>query len=1090
MRRHIAAVIVSSMLALTFPIITADPVLAAPAGDTFNSPALNDVLWDEAGNSLGGAIFQYTGAQAALSVPAGPVSYQPWTSGNRAPTLRQFVADEDFDIVSVFGTTPSKRFQLQGIVIADSGGTFLRFDVHSDGSAVRAFAADPLVSENHLINVQVPSNSHAGYLRVIRTGDTWEYLTSANGTDWTSHGTFVRTMTVSQLGPFVGNAVSGGQAPAYSGLIDYFGPLPVPGNALGPADDNTTPDFDEIDIVRAPNFISVNWTGDEPVTATGSLNGGNTQNAPDAFPQQSLHFTGLAPGNTYNLLFQITDLNGKTAVYNAPVATLGGGGGAGPIIDVWHGEGNAFGDLGTTQHYVNILGNASDPDGVSAMTYAVNPPLGSNIFAGLGPNGRRLAANGDFNIDVPRDDLNIGSNSVVITAFDSIGNSSTRVVNFTFSEGTVWPHAYGIDWSTVTDLEDHVDIVDGKWIATPDGLRTAEVGYDRIATFGDIGWADYEAVVPFTVHSIRNVDPNSPSAAPAIGLILRWNGHNNSVTPGSQPLQGYLPEVGSPTPFGAIAFWRDRADAAPELSMLDHRATEVDDAPLELKVDTMYYMRARVDGNRYRVKMWEATEAADKGEPANWTVDFTAGTTDRQPPGGSIGLVAHEVDATFGDLYVTPWGPNKVTTPSFDPEPGQVDAGDAIDVNGSGASDASLHYTTDGSAPTPLSPTAEFGIPIIESGTTVRAVEYRFGMLPSDVASATYTINEAPVVDAGPDAAIAAPDTHELVGSVSDDGLGQGALTSTWAKVSGPGNALFANPSSAMTSVSFTAPGIYVLSLTGNDGSITRTDEITIKVRRDGYWLADAAGRVIALGSVSLYGDLSVSAPTAPVASMAALPTQDGYWIAGEDGLVRAYGSAEDLGDVSHLTLAGPIVDMAAGPFGDGYYLLGRDGGVFSFGNAPFLGSTGGLALDKPVRAMGITPTGLGYWFAAEDGGMFSFGDAEFFGSVPGVLPPGVGVDQPIVGMAPTPSGRGYWLVAADGGLFAFGDAQFFGSIPGVLPLGTTLAAPVVGMVATSSGNGYWLVAADGGVFAFGDAPFLGSIGGGTLPTPVVALAS
>jgi hypothetical protein len=1079
--------LVFALLAVTFPLLTASPAAAAPIGDDFNAPTLNAALWDEAGNTLGGAIFQYTGAQAALSVPSGTNSYQPWTSGNRAPTLRQSVADEDLDVVAAFGTIPSQKFQMQGIIIADGAGKFLRFDVHFDGAAMRAFAADPLVSTAALINVQLPNDSHAGFIRVTRTGNLFELLTSPNGSAWTSHGSFLRPMAVTELGPFVGNAKpNAGPAPEYSGLIDYFGPLPIPGNALGPADDNTVPDFDDLDITRAPNFISLDWSGDEPVTATATINGGQTQNSAQPFPMHDLHFTGLAPGTTYTVKMTITDLNGKVAVFTAPVATLGGGGGAGPTIDVWHGDGNTFGDLGTAQRWVNITGNVADPDGITALTYAVNG--GAAKLAGLGQNQRRLVDPGDFNIDVEREDLIVGANRIVLTAFDKLGNASTRTVTFNLATGTRWPSAYGIDWSQVDSLEDHLDVVDGHWKVTPDGLRTAQVGYDRIVAFGDAGWADYEVLVPVTVHSIRTTQPGSPSGAPGVGVFLRWNGHNNTVTPGSQPSQGFLPEVGSTTPFGVLGFWRDRG-AASEISVLNHRAAEVDDQPFSLKLDTAYYIRARVLGNTYSLKFWEATDAPDKGEPSAWTTKFTAGTTDRQPKGGSIGLVAHELDATFGDVIVTPWGPGKVVAPTFDPKAGQIDAGDAVDVIGTGKVDGQVHYTVDGSDPTPLSPTAEFGIPITESGTIVKAIEYRFGKRPSNVASATYTINEAPIVDAGPDGTVAAPDAFALLGAVTDDGIGNGALTTTWSKVSGPGTVTFEDAASTRTTVTFSSPGSYVLSLTGNDGSVARSDEITVFVRRDGYWLADASGQVFAFGTVQLFGDLSATSLSAPVSAMAARPTQDGYWITAANGLVQAYGNATQYGDVSDLTLNGPVVDIAATPLGDGYYLLGLDGGVFSFGNAPFFGSTGGLALDEPVQSMALTPSGNGYWFAAADGGMFAFGDAEFLGSVPGVLPAGVGVDKPIVGMAATPSGRGYWLVAADGGLFAFGDAGFYGSIPGVLPVGAKLDAPIVGMVATASGKGYWLVGADGGVFAFGDAPFVGS-NGGVGGAAVVALAS
>lgn len=870
MRARILGITVFALIAFGLPLVAPASVRAAPTGDDFNSPTLDSAVWDEAGNTFGGAFFQYTGAQAALSVPSGSLSYQPWTSGNNAPTLRQSVANEDFDLVTVFATAPSRKFQLQGLVVADATSKFLRFDVHWDGSAMRAFAADPLVSSNSLINTPVPNSSHSSYLRVKRTGDTWDFMTSPNGTDWTSHGTFVRAMTVTELGPFVGNAKpAGGSAPAYSGLIDYFGPLPIPPGATGPSNDATPPDFDNFTIIEGPISINLEWSGNEPVNATATLNGSATQSPPSAFPVHSIEFAGLSPGTTYALKVVLTDLNGNASVFNSSVTTLGGGAAAGPIIDVWHGEDKAFGELGTSQRWVNIVGRLSDPDGVAerGLTYALNG--GVTKAAGLGPNERRLVVANDFNIDIERSALLLGENTVLLTAIDSLGNTSSRVAKFTFTGGNVWPFAYGIDWSSVVDLQDHVDVVDGRWQVTAAGLRTSELGYDRIVSLGDTSWKDYEVRVPVTVHSIAAVDPNSPSVGPGIGLLLRWNGHNNTITPGSQPQQGFKPEAGSPTPFGALAFWNDPASAAPRLSMRNHRADEVAFSSFTLQAGTTYIMRAQVEVNTYRFKMWKASDP----EPTGWMVQYTQGTKDRQPATGAVALLAHEVDATFGDVILTPWGTKKVARPTFSPKSGVLDSGDAVTVNG--RDDAVIHYTTDGSDPSPLSPLAEFGIPITETGT-IRAIQYRLGKRPSSIASATYFVNAAPVVSAGPDATINADKSYPLSGSATDDGLGSGPFLTQWTKVSGPGVVTFADSGAPATLVSFSIPGTYVLSLEADDGTIVRSDEVTIIVRLPGYWIVDTSGEVFGFGSVPLYGDLKATGLDSPVAAMAASPSQLG----------------------------------------------------------------------------------------------------------------------------------------------------------------------------------------------------------------------
>ena len=70
-----------------------------------------------------------------------------------------------------------------------------------------------------------------------------------------------------------------------------------------------------------------------------------------------------------------------------------------------------------------------------------------------------------------------------------------------------------------------------------------------------------------------------------------------------------------------------------------------------------------------------------------------------------------------------------------------------------------------------------------------------------------------------------------LNGSVTDDGLpADGTLTSTWSKVSGPGTVTFADPSSASTTATFSAEGVYELQLTGSDSALSAADKVTVTV--------------------------------------------------------------------------------------------------------------------------------------------------------------------------------------------------------------------------------------------------------------------
>jgi hypothetical protein len=91
--------------------------------------------------------------------------------------------------------------------------------------------------------------------------------------------------------------------------------------------------------------------------------------------------------------------------------------------------------------------------------------------------------------------------------------------------------------------------------------------------------------------------------------------------------------------------------------------------------------------------------------------------------------------------------------------------------------------------------------------------------------------NAPPTVDAGADATITLPASVSLDGTVTDDGLPSPPnLTTTWSKVSGPGDVTFASASSVDTTASFSAAGIYVLRLTASDTQLSSSDDVTIQV--------------------------------------------------------------------------------------------------------------------------------------------------------------------------------------------------------------------------------------------------------------------
>jgi len=83
----------------------------------------------------------------------------------------------------------------------------------------------------------------------------------------------------------------------------------------------------------------------------------------------------------------------------------------------------------------------------------------------------------------------------------------------------------------------------------------------------------------------------------------------------------------------------------------------------------------------------------------------------------------------------------------------------------------------------------------------------------------------APYVSAGPVPVVTTGIASALSGNLSSEA---GAATATWTKVSGPGAAVFGDPSSSATTVTIDQPGTYVLRLTATNSFAQAFDEISV----------------------------------------------------------------------------------------------------------------------------------------------------------------------------------------------------------------------------------------------------------------------
>jgi len=645
----------SAMMVLSSLLLWSCPALAeGPVSDDFSAANLNTDLWSLV-DPLSDSGLAISGGELFISV-AGGTSHDVWKSGNDAPRVMQPAPNSDFEVEAKFSSVPAERYQLQGIIVEQDNGNFLRFDVYSDGGGLTLFAASftngsPSVRHSQSIAL----TSGLVFLRVSRVGDTWTLSFSDDGISWATATSFSHPLSVTNIGPFAGNA--GSSSPSFTAVIDYFfntaSPISPEDGSLGGEDTSAPLLLNPSVTAISDTEVALSWRTDEPTD--GRVDYGLTSNYelgsvadPSLMTSHSYVIDGLTPGNTYQFRLASTDAAGNTAEsdnFSVMMTPL-------PVIDVWYGPNQTFGAIGQPQWAVNILGNVSDPDGISSLSYSLNGQPAQPLR--IGPDNKRLQLPGDFNVEIDFSDLNVGSNTVLISATDGVGLTGEQTVTVNYDGSNIWPDAYSVDWSSAAKIESVAQVVDGKWALTADGVRPLELGYDRLIAIGDVTWDDYEVTVPVTVHGL---DPACSvqwcaGGGPLVGVLMRWPGHSYW---GSVPNHGWYP-MGAFAAFNwrssPVGLWMYRGSDG-TVAVKDSSAT------LELGVPHTFKLRAEtVSGlHRYSAKLWPQSEP----EPIDWDVSIDEPLSATSE--GSMLLAAHHADVTFGDVTVTPLVSTPDTTP-------------------------------------------------------------------------------------------------------------------------------------------------------------------------------------------------------------------------------------------------------------------------------------------------------------------------------------------------------------------------------------------------------------------------------------------
>ena len=402
---------------------------------------------------------------------------------------------------------------------------------------------------------------------------------------------------------------------------------------------------------------------------------------------------------------------------------------SGPIINVWYGSPQRFGQEGIPQRRVNILGNISTsnpPLSPPSCTYSLNG--GSDVTYSVGPDSRRLARSGDFNIDIPVEDLSPGNNTLTIHATDNMGSSTSTSMTIVWTPGKVWPSMYSVNWSNGTTLSDSVQVSDGLWAVDAGWVRTTQPGYDRIIAIGDSSWTDYEVQTQIYVSSVDASDTayDGTNGGPAVGFLMRWNGHTDqpAFTPAiTQPLSGYLP-------YGAIGWYHFRnhnpINQPDQWELMGNNLNIFSfDQSTPLTVGSIFNLKMRVKTSggqgSYSFKAWENGSS----EPSTWMLTGSGAPSD--PSHGSVLLLSHLVDVSFGDVRTSPLGP--LTAPSL------LSPANASNGVFGGSLLVWDKVTNAGSYDVQVSTSSSFSSGMLVDATGIRGTSY---VLPTMPSSTTY----------------------------------------------------------------------------------------------------------------------------------------------------------------------------------------------------------------------------------------------------------------------------------------------------------------------------------------------------------------
>jgi len=339
---------------LNFTTLGDSPIIS----DDFNASTLNTTLWTKF-DPKNDATFEIVGTGTSdawlnITVPAG-ISHDVWTNNNNAPRIMQAAKNTDFEIEVKFESQLTSQYQMQGVIIQQDDSNYLRFDFIRDATDTKVFAASITGgAATKKSDVIISPADNPLYLKVKRQADQWTQFYSFDGTIWIEATNFNHPLTVTSVGPFVGNQgyPDSSNSPAFTGLIDYFFNSSSP---IIPEDggDNEPPTVtgNEPTGTNVPVTMQINVTFSEAMNQTSAESAFNTS------PETTGSFTWNGNIMTYT---PDSDLTSDTT-YTVTIST---------------GAKDLVGNNMQTEHTWQFTTEVSDNE---PPTVTGNEPTGTNV---------------------------------------------------------------------------------------------------------------------------------------------------------------------------------------------------------------------------------------------------------------------------------------------------------------------------------------------------------------------------------------------------------------------------------------------------------------------------------------------------------------------------------------------------------------------------------------------------------------------------------------------------------------------------------------------------------------------------------------